>query len=81
MEPNDCAMNWYEIHVRPRSEFLTAGALRNKGYEPLLPRYLSKRRWSDRKVELELPLFPGYIFCKFDVKVRMPILTTPGAFV
>jgi transcription antitermination factor NusG len=28
--------------------------------------------------ELELPLFPGYSFCRFDVSHRLPILTTPG---
>jgi transcription antitermination factor NusG len=78
MQQNDLAINWYAIHVRPRCEFLTAIALHNKGFELFVPRYTSKRKWSDRKVELELPLFPGYIFCKFDVRVRMPVLTTPG---
>src|SRR6185436_19047058 len=49
-----------------------------KGYEVFLPLYRDRRRWSDRVKELELPLFPGYLFCRFDVTKRLPILTTPG---
>jgi len=28
--------------------------------------------------ELEQPLFPGYLFCRFDFQNRRPIVTTPG---
>jgi transcription antitermination factor NusG len=69
---------WYAIQVRPRSEFYTAAILRDRGYHEFVPKYRSIRKWSDRKVELELPLFPGYIFCNFNPEVRLPILTTPG---
>ena len=79
MEQNyQCRSNWYAIHVRPRSEFVTGISLRNKGFELFVPHYKSKRRWSDRRVDLELPLFPGYIFCRFDVRLRLAIITTPG---
>ena len=27
---------------------------------------------------MELPLFPGYVFCQFDRMNRLPILTVPG---
>jgi len=69
---------WFAIQVRPRYEFLAACILRGKGFEEFLPSYKSKRKWSDRKKEIELPLFPGYIFCRFDAQVRAPIVTTPG---
>jgi transcription antitermination factor NusG len=52
--------------------------LRAKGYDPFLPTYKSRRRWSDRIKTLELPLFPGYLFCQLDLRRRLPILTTPG---
>jgi transcription antitermination factor NusG len=36
------------------------------------------RRWSDRVKETEVPLFPGYFFCRMNPYNRLPILTTPG---
>src|SRR2546430_13551223 len=41
-----------------------------QGLECFLPLYKSIRRWSDRKKELEQPLFPGYLFCRFDFENR-----------
>jgi transcription antitermination factor NusG len=29
-------------------------------------------------METELPLFPGYVFCRFDPLDRLPILSIPG---
>ncbi len=70
--------NWFAIQVRPNHEQTTAHAIRQKGYEELLPTYRSRRKWSDRMKEIELPLFPGYIFCRFDAQIRAPLLSTPG---
>ncbi len=69
---------WYAVRVRSRFEPLVSAALSGKGYDQYLPLYRSRRRWSDRSVDLDLPLFPGYLFCRFDVQVRLPILVTPG---
>ena len=69
---------WYAIRVQSKFENLASATLRGKGYEEFLPLYRSRRRWSDRVKELDLPLFPGYLFCRFDVNSRLPILTTPG---
>jgi transcription antitermination factor NusG len=70
---------WYAIRIQSRLGNVAAATLRGKGYEEFLPLYRSRRRWSDRFKELELPLFPGYLFCRFDVTDRLlPILTTPG---
>src|SRR5437879_5370408 len=40
--------------------------------------FTARRRWADRIKEIELPLFPGYLFCRFDQKNRFPIVVTPG---
>jgi len=36
-----------------------------------------RRKWSDRIKTVEEPLFPGYVFCRFDPTVRLPILKIP----
>jgi transcription elongation factor/antiterminator RfaH len=69
---------WYAIQTKPRYEQITDSMLRNKGYESFLPVRRVRKRWSDRYKETEQPLFPGYLFCRFDVYQRLPILITPG---
>jgi transcriptional antiterminator NusG len=69
---------WYAVCVRSQHEKRVFDALRSKGFDCLLPTYREKRKWSDRTKILELPLFRGYVFSRFDVEKRLPILTTPG---
>jgi transcription antitermination factor NusG len=76
--PSQETAAWYGVRVRSNYEKLTSEVLNAKGYEVYLPTYRVHRRWSDRKVEKELPLFAGYVFCRFDPRLRLPILTTPG---
>jgi transcription antitermination factor NusG len=69
---------WYALQVRTRWESSTAVQLSGKGYKILLPTYKARRRSSGRLKEMIAPLFPGYLFCQFDVQKRLPILVTPG---
>ncbi len=69
---------WYAVRTRSNQERTAATVLKGKGYEEYVPVYRTRRRWSDRVVDAELPLFPGYVFCRFDHKQRLPIMTTPG---
>jgi transcription antitermination factor NusG len=55
-----------------------AASLQSKGYEEFLPLYRSRNRWSDRLKDVSLPLFPGYVFCRFDPARRLRVVTTPG---
>lgn len=71
-------LSWFALNTRLRYEEFVAKHLASKGYQVLLPVYQCRRRWSDRIKKLELPLFPGYLFCRFDLMDRLPILTTPG---
>jgi len=72
-------MEWYAIRIRGKFAQAIASALEGKGYKVFLPLYTSHKKWSDRIKVKELPLFPGYLFCRFDVNNRLlPILTTPG---
>jgi len=70
--------SWFALQVRSRWEGATAGLLRGKGLETLQPTFTTKRKWSDRFKVVEAPLFPGYVFCRFDVHDRLPVLITPG---
>jgi transcription antitermination factor NusG len=71
-------MAWFALQVRSRWESAAKGLLENKGLETLLPTYPVTRRWSDRSKNVESPLFPGYVFCRFDIHDRLPVLITPG---
>ena len=44
-----------------------------------LPLYRSVRRWKDRRKELELALFPGYVFVRIALQDKLRVLQVPGA--
>ena len=69
---------WYAVRVRSNYERTVSRSLQNKGYVEFAPFYRAERRWSDRTKLVEFPLFPGYVFCRFDVQQRLPVLQTPG---
>ena len=69
---------WFALRVRTRYENSVAALLGSQSYERFLPLYKCRRRWSDRIKEIETPLFPGYLFCRFNPQDRRPILLTPG---
>jgi len=69
---------WYALQVRTRWESSTSLLLSGKGYQTLLPTYSVKKSWSGKLREVNAPLFPGYVFCQFNVHNRLPVLVTPG---
>ena len=69
---------WYALYVRSRHEKVVEGGLRGKGFTAFSPFYRTKRKRVDRIAEVDVPLFPGYVFCHFDANKRLPILMTPG---
>ena len=69
---------WFALRVKSRYEKLAATMAHNKGFEEFLPLYKCRRRWSDRFKSVDLPLFPGYLFCRMNPEYRLPILTIPG---
>ena len=69
---------WYAIMVRTSREKTATMLLENAGYNCYLPLTKCTRRWSDRVKESEVPLFPGYLFCRMNPHNRLPVLMTPG---
>lgn len=72
------AERWYALAVKPRHDKAVSRTLEHKGYQTLVALYKKRHGRSARPKESELPLFPGYVFCRFNAMARLPILTTPG---
>jgi transcription antitermination factor NusG len=77
--PCDLApIQWFAVRVKSNREKVVTEMAKGKEFEAFLPLYNGRRRWSDRFVSVELPLFPGYVFCRLNSEHRLPILTIPG---
>ncbi len=71
-------MDWHALFVRSRHEKSVHAQLDAKSEEVFLPLYYRKHKWADRWKLVELPLFPGYVFCRFDSNKRSSVLATSG---
>src|SRR5690348_1858657 len=69
---------WYAAHTCANHEKRVAEHLAGRGVEYFLPLYETVRRWTDRKVRLQLPLFPGYVFVRLPLAQRLSVLQAPG---
>jgi len=78
MGKSDQQWPWFAILAKTGRERNAASILENTGYECYLPVSKLVRRWSDRVKQVEVPLFPGYLFCRMNPHNRRPILMTPG---
>jgi transcription antitermination factor NusG len=78
MENGNQQWPWFAILARTGKEKNATLLLENAGYECYLPVIKFTRQWSDRLKEIELPLFPGYLFCRMNPHNRLPVLITPG---
>jgi transcription antitermination factor NusG len=76
----DEGIRWFALGVKPQHEFKVVEGLKNlPGIEGFLPTYKDKRIWSDRVKVLNLPLFPGYVFARFEYPAqRVPVLRVVG---
>jgi transcription antitermination factor NusG len=70
--------HWYAIYTLPRHEKVIADRLIEREVETFLPLYRAVRRWNRRRAEVELPLFPGYVFAKIFLNNKVRVLSHPG---
>jgi transcription antitermination factor NusG len=75
----DSSANWYALYTAPRHEKFVADQINRQGVDCFLPLYRSVRRWKDRRKELAVVLFPGYVFVQMALKNRLRVLQLPGA--
>lgn len=68
---------WYALFLRTNQEKTTAQHLAARGVEHYLPSYRTLRQRKDRRVQLDTPLFPSYIFVHLPFIERMTAITTP----
>jgi transcription antitermination factor NusG len=70
--------HWYAAYTSANHEKSAAIQLRQRSVEHFLPLYESLRRWKDRRMLLQLPLFPGYVFVRLAFRDRLQVLQVPG---
>ena len=76
------ALRWFALSVRSRQEKAAQGDLEKRGVEVFLPTRVDRRVWSDRVQNLEIALFPGYLFVRTEMSAqrRVDLLKARGVF-
>src|SRR6516164_10630018 len=74
----DTGTKWYAAYTSAHHEKRVAEQLERRSVESFLPLYESVRRWKDRRVRLQMPLFPGYVFVRMSSRDRLRVLAVPG---
>lgn len=69
---------WRVLHVVANHEKRVARHLTARSHEHYLPLYAVRSKWTDRVVDLERPLFAGYVFVRFQLESRLSVVSTPG---
>ena len=70
--------HWYVVHTSANHERRVSEQFLQRGVEYFLPQYESVRRWKDRRMKLQLPLFPGYVFVRMALEHKLRVLQVPG---
>jgi len=78
LRPEYLEPRWYAAYTNANHEKRVAQQLGLRHIEHILPLYESVRRWKDRRMKLQLPLFPGYIFVRLALRDRLQVLQAPG---
>jgi transcription antitermination factor NusG len=78
MGPGLFEPSWYAVYTKANHEKHVAQQLRQRSIENLLPLYVTVRRWKDRRVRLQVPLFAGYVFVRFVIRDRLQVLQIPS---
>jgi transcription antitermination factor NusG len=70
--------HWFTVYTCANHEKTVAKHLDARSVEHFLPTYTSVARWKDRRVKLDLPLFPGYMFVRLQAGENLRVLEVPG---
>jgi transcription antitermination factor NusG len=70
--------NWYAVYTCARHEKRVRAQMDLRRLQAFLPLYRAVHGWKDRRKEVELPLFPSYVFVHLALKDRLRVLEIPG---
>jgi transcription antitermination factor NusG len=78
--PTAVSGEWFALQTKPRHEKKVASWLEEKNVVTFLPLCTAVHQWSDRKREVQLPLFPNYVFVRMNGShsERVVVLRTRG---
>jgi transcription antitermination factor NusG len=69
---------WFALQVHTGRERWVASYLASWNFNQLILLQKDVRQWSDRRKLIETPVFPGYVFCQFELEKRSSVLSAPG---
>ncbi len=81
MKTDELTWRWYVLHTRSRFEAVVRDGLHKKAHEVFLPKVRVRSKRRDRKVMIDVPLFPGYVFVRSNLHPHhhIDIVKTVGA--
>ncbi|MEN8221737.1 MAG: transcription termination/antitermination NusG family protein [Acidobacteriota bacterium] len=59
-------LQWYILSIKPKQEQAVIKNLDILGVQHYLPLYQRKKKIKKTKTDVVVPLFPGYLFCRFE---------------
>ena len=75
----ESSTNWFAAYTNSHHEKRVASHFGERQIESFLPLYSVLHRWKNRcEVDLDLPLFPNYVFVHIDPRERVRVLEVPG---
>ena len=75
----ESSANWFAAYTNSHHEKRVASHFGERQIESFLPLYSALHRWKNRcEVDLDLPLFPNYVFVHIDPRDRIRVLEVPG---
>jgi transcription antitermination factor NusG len=75
----ESSVHWFAAYTNSHHEKRVALQLAERQMESFLPLYTASHRWKNRcQRQLELPLFPNYVFVHIDPQNRVRVLEVPG---
>jgi transcription termination/antitermination protein NusG len=75
----EVSANWFAAYTYSHHEKRVASYFAERQIESFLPLYSTRHRWKNRcEMDLELPLFPNYVFVHIDPRERVRVLEVPG---